>query len=140
MHVTGEEVEQLDPIEMPVHVLTAEQVAAARVIPTAPAVPTDTLASEEARLRGNVAYSAKRFEDAVAAYTEAIQADGSNGLIYGNRSAALLAMDCPQDALVDAKEMVSRLPEFPKAHFRLGMAQSAPSICAVCWSASYQTL
>jgi tetratricopeptide (TPR) repeat protein len=107
---------------MPVHTLTADQVAAANAdAATAP----DPLASEEARLRGNAAFGAKRFEDAVAAYGEAIRADESNGLVYGNRSAALLALGSVQPALCDAREMVARLPKLPKAHFRLGSALSA---------------
>lgn len=110
------------------HTLTADMVAAhaakaASGAPTpAPAAPED---AEALRLKGNDAFGRKRFEEAVKLYGEALTLDGGNGLLYGNRAAALMQLGRHQQALVDAKQMVLLLPDLAKAHFRLGSALSS---------------
>ncbi|KAL1528337.1 hypothetical protein AB1Y20_009691 [Prymnesium parvum] len=134
----GEEVEQLAPVEMPVHVLTADQTGTNQATPTVRELPASSTAdpvvpvpeqavsaAEEARLRGNAAFASKQYQQAVSAYSEAIQLDEENALMFGNRCAALLALGRKDEALVDAKQMVALSPALPKAHFRLGSVRAA---------------
>ena len=125
--------------ELPVHTLTAEDVAKHKAATTAVpdvsesdaaeaaevAKANPTAAAEALRLAGNECFGAKRFAEAIEHYTEALTLDEDNGLIHGNRSAALLQLGKPREALADAKRMALLLPENPKAHFRLGAALSA---------------
>ena len=66
----GEEVEQLQPIEVPIETLTAKQVATAKN--AVPAGGGEEQAAERARQHGNTAFCAGRFDDAVAAYLSLI--------------------------------------------------------------------
>lgn len=120
----GEAVERLEPIEVPIETLTAAQVAAAAQASNSTATPSE--AAEQAKQRGNAAFGAGRFDEAIAAYSEAITLwpDGA-GLIWGNRSAAKLKLGRSDDAVSDAEQMVQRLPQLSKAHFRLGSALAA---------------
>jgi hypothetical protein len=151
-HHNGEEVESLGviggsategsganlpPCELPVHTLTSDMVAAHKAAEAAAAAagtdearamaPTaDPEAAEVLKKRGNEAFGAQRFEEAVTFYSDAIECDASNGLLYGNRCAAYLAVGGrAKVALADAQQMVRLLPDAPKAHFRLGSALSA---------------
>eukprot|EP00965_Chrysotila_dentata_P122507 4049172-Pleurochrysis_carterae.AAC.2 len=149
---SGEVVERLAPVELPVHTLTAAQVEEARRSADATACATaaacasaaataeaasgkaaahrsGTLGSaggdrpgDAARLRGNVAFGAGHFDEALAAYCEALTLEPDNGLLYGNRSAAYLHLKRPADAVADAEKMVALLPDAPKAYFRLASA------------------
>ena len=40
------------------------------------------MASNEAKARGNAAFSEKRYEDAIAAFTEGIAVDASNHVLF----------------------------------------------------------
>ena len=135
----------LAPCELPVHTLTADDVAKHKATVSSDAsAPRDVSdggdaaaeaaafaakdpvgAAETLRLAGNECFGAKRFAEAVEHYTEALSLDCDNGLIHGNRCAALLQLGKPRDALKDAKRMALLLPENPKAHFRLGGALAA---------------
>lgn len=119
----GEEVEHLAPVEMPVHVLTSDKETktstptvqvlpgpssssvAERSVAATASSPTQA-AVEKARLAGNAAFASKRFDEAVSAYTEGIQMDEDNATLFGNRSAALLALG----RKVSAWMTLSKLP------------------------------
>lgn len=103
----GEEVEHLVPVEMPVHMLMAGCSTTDSATPTVHVVPASSDAAqatavsacsatqsavEEARLRGNAAFARKAFDEAISAYTDAILLDEDNATLFGNRSAALLAL------------------------------------------------
>jgi len=108
---------------MPVNTLTAEDVARyAAEQATAAAHEEARTASETAKARGNAAFGSKRFGEALAAYSEAIELDGSNALLFGNRSAAHLGLGDAAAAKADAASMVSLAPTLVKSHFRLGAA------------------
>ena len=120
----GEEVEQLQPIEVPIETLTAKQVATAKN--AVPAGGGEEQAAERARQHGNTAFGAGRFDDAVAAYSEAIDLwPAGAGLAFGNRSAAQLKLQRVEPAISDATEMARLLPALAKSHFRLGSALAA---------------
>ena len=129
----GEPVEHLAPIELPVHTLTAPDVAAYQAASkenhaalAASELPAaNDMDATSIRLRGNAAFSEKRFEDAIKLYTAAIALDPENGSLYGNRSATHLQLGRTQPAVSDARQMVSLMPTTAKAQFRLGSALSA---------------
>ena len=72
--------------------------------------------------KGNQALSAEKFEDAIAAYTEAIALDAKNHVLYSNRSAAYAKAGKFQDALVDAEKTIELNPTWPKGYSRKGAA------------------
>lgn len=69
---------------MPVNTVTAEDVARYVAEKGAAATRAEARqASEAAKARGNAAFGAKRFGEALEAYSEAIELDGSNALCFG---------------------------------------------------------
>ncbi|XP_032367617.1 tetratricopeptide repeat protein 28 [Etheostoma spectabile] len=71
--------------------------------------------SNEACRRGD-------FQSAVSLYTDALQADPQNCILYSNRSAALLKLGRHRAALDDAGKACRLNPKWPKAYFRQGVA------------------
>ena len=121
-----EEVEQLQPIEVPLEILTAMQVAAAKKAAAPVPGGRDEQAAERARQHGNTAFGAGCFDEAVAAYSEAIGLwPAGAGLAFGNRSAAQLKLQRAEPAISDATEMARLLPALAKSHYRLGSALAA---------------
>lgn len=55
-------------------------------------------------------------------YSEAIQLDPDNYLLYSNRSAAFLKLNKPQEALLDANRTIALQPTFHKGYGRKGAA------------------
>ncbi|XP_017003745.2 stress-induced-phosphoprotein 1 [Drosophila takahashii] len=76
----------------------------------------------ELKERGNQALNAEKFDEAVAAYTEAIALDGQNHVLYSNRSAAFAKAGKFQEALEDAEKTVQLNPTWPKGYSRKGAA------------------
>lgn len=72
--------------------------------------------------KGNAALSEDRFEDAIAAYTEAIALDEQNHVLYSNRSAAYAKLLKYEEALKDAEKTVEVNPTWPKGYSRKGAA------------------
>lgn len=76
----------------------------------------------ELKNKGNAALSEDRFEDAIAAYTEAIALDDQNHVLYSNRSAAYAKLLKYEEALKDAEKTVEVNPTWPKGYSRKGAA------------------
>jgi len=76
----------------------------------------------ELKERGNQALNAEKFDEAVAAYTEAIALDGQNHVLYSNRSAAFAKAGKFQEALEDAEKTIQLNPTWPKGYSRKGAA------------------
>uniref|UniRef100_A0A1L8DU50 Stress-induced-phosphoprotein 1 n=1 Tax=Nyssomyia neivai TaxID=330878 RepID=A0A1L8DU50_9DIPT len=74
--------------------------------------------------KGNAALSAGKYDEAIAAYTEALKLNDQNYLIYSNRSAAFVKAGKYQEALQDAQKTVSLNPTWAKGYSRLGTAYS----------------
>jgi stress-induced-phosphoprotein 1 len=70
----------------------------------------------EAKNRGNAAFSAKEYDKAVEAFTEAIQYDPDNYVLYSNRSAAFASLGKYHEALEDANSCIQRKPDWPKVN------------------------
>ncbi|POM60779.1 Transmembrane protein [Phytophthora palmivora] len=83
------------------------------------------MAAEQAKDRGNRAFSAGLYSDAVACFSEAlaIAPSAPNAhVFYSNRSAAQLKLNKAQEALNDADQCLSLKPNWPKGYSRRGSA------------------
>lgn len=81
--------------------------------------------AERLRLEGNEAFKAGRLEDAVQLYTRAIEADGTNSVIYSNRAQVYLNLKNFEQAVSDARISRTLSPMNPKAFYREGTALNA---------------
>lgn len=76
----------------------------------------------ELKEKGNKALNAEKYDEAIAAYTEAIGFDPSNHVLYSNRSAAYAKAGKFAEALDDAEKTISLNPSWPKGYSRKGAA------------------
>lgn len=70
--------------------------------------------------KGNAALTAGKFSEAIENYTQAIQIDESNHVLYSNRSAAFLKAGRLQEALADAEKTIQLNEKWPKGYSRKG--------------------
>mmetsp|Transcript_8956 Transcript_8956/g.16829 ORF Transcript_8956/g.16829 Transcript_8956/m.16829 type:complete len:678 (+) Transcript_8956:257-2290(+) len=73
---------------------------------------------------GNDMFASKRYRDAVGCYSDAIDADPENHILYGNRAACYLELEEGKDALEDANEAIRLKQDWWKGHARRGKALS----------------
>ncbi|CAM0945041.1 unnamed protein product [Alopecurus aequalis] len=78
--------------------------------------------ADEAKAKGNAAFSAGRFEEAAQHFSDAIALAPGNHVLYSNRSAALASIHRYSDALADAEKTVELKPDWAKGYSRLGAA------------------
>ncbi|CAH9102598.1 unnamed protein product [Cuscuta epithymum] len=78
--------------------------------------------ADEAKSKGNAAFSAGKFEEAVNHFTEAINLAPTNHVLFSNRSAAYASLGNFSDALSDAQKTVELKPDWSKGYSRLGAA------------------
>lgn len=78
--------------------------------------------ADEAKARGNAAFSSGDYEAAVRHFTEAISLAPDNHVLYSNRSASHASLHNYADALADAKKTVELKPDWSKGYSRLGAA------------------
>ncbi|XP_050227137.1 hsp70-Hsp90 organizing protein 1-like [Mercurialis annua] len=78
--------------------------------------------ADEAKAKGNAAFSAGDFSTAVKHFTEAIALAPTNHVLYSNRSAAQASLHNYADALADAKRTVELKADWSKGYSRLGAA------------------
>ncbi|XP_017475955.1 PREDICTED: stress-induced-phosphoprotein 1 [Rhagoletis zephyria] len=72
--------------------------------------------------KGNRALNADNYDEAIAAYTEAIALDDKNHVLYSNRSAAYAKAGKYEKALEDAEKTIALNPSWPKGYSRKGAA------------------
>ncbi|XP_044755662.1 stress-induced-phosphoprotein 1 [Coccinella septempunctata] len=72
--------------------------------------------------KGNAALQENKFEEAIRYYTEAINLDGNNHVLYSNRSAAYAKANKYDLALKDAEKTVEIKPDWVKGYSRKGAA------------------
>ena len=89
---------------------------------SAPKEPTDEdkTAAEALKAKGNSHMSGKRYDEAIQAYTQAIDLDTTNPVYYSNRAAAHSSSNNHTDAILDAEKAIEVDPSFVKAYHRLG--------------------
>ncbi|KAL6004894.1 hypothetical protein ACLOJK_005451 [Asimina triloba] len=80
------------------------------------------LMADEAKSKGNAAFSAGRFVEAVRFFSDAIDLAPTNHVLYSNRSAAYASLQRYSDALADARKTVDLKPDWSKGYSRLGAA------------------
>lgn len=78
--------------------------------------------AEEAKAKGNAAFSAADFSSAVSHFSEAIALAPTNHVLYSNRSAAFASLHQYSEALADAEKTVELKPDWSKGYSRLGAA------------------
>ncbi|KAJ3796433.1 putative stress-induced protein STI1 [Lentinula aff. detonsa] len=72
---------------------------------------------------GNSLMSAKKYDEAIEAYSQAISLDSGNPIYYSNRAAAYSSKGDHLSAVGDAELALAADPKFVKAYHRLGHAQ-----------------
>ncbi|KAK9277373.1 hypothetical protein L1049_006916 [Liquidambar formosana] len=78
--------------------------------------------ADEAKAKGNAAFSSGDFSTAIRHFSEAISLSPTNHVLYSNRSAAYASLHQYSDALADAKKTVELKPDWSKGYSRLGAA------------------
>jgi stress-induced-phosphoprotein 1 len=71
-------------------------------------------AALEAKNKGNAAFSAGNYQDAVKHFSEAISLDPNNHVLYSNRSAAYASLKQYKEALNDANTTIKLKPDWAK--------------------------
>jgi tetratricopeptide (TPR) repeat protein len=89
---------------------------------------TELKPAEKAKSEGNTAFVAKKYDEAIAKYTEAMDLDKDNdtfcAVLYSNRSACWAAKKDWEKAYEDAAEGVKKDIKFIKGYYRLSAAQA----------------
>lgn len=86
---------------------------------------TNEAKAKENKNKGNAAFKAGKWEDAVKYYGRAIKLDEKNFVCYANRSAAWLKLGNPEEALKDADKCIKLKPKYHKGHARKATALHA---------------
>ncbi|CAK9171146.1 unnamed protein product [Ilex paraguariensis] len=78
--------------------------------------------ADEAKAKGNAAFAAGNYAEAIRHFTEAIDLSPTNHVLYSNRSAAHASLNNFTEALSDAQKTVEIKPDWSKGYSRLGAA------------------
>eukprot|EP01063_Lacrimia_lanifica_P031817 TRINITY_DN5323_c0_g1_i1.p1 TRINITY_DN5323_c0_g1~~TRINITY_DN5323_c0_g1_i1.p1 ORF type:complete len:550 (+),score=319.69 TRINITY_DN5323_c0_g1_i1:53-1702(+) len=78
--------------------------------------------SDELKAKGNAAFQAKNFPEAIEHFSNAIKIDGKNHVLFSNRSACYASMNIYQKAFEDAVSCTEINPTWAKGYSRLGAA------------------
>ncbi|KAI3468895.1 hypothetical protein Pfo_025558 [Paulownia fortunei] len=78
--------------------------------------------ADEAKAKGNTAFAAGKFNDAIRHFTDAVNLAPTNHVLYSNRSAAYASLNKFSEALSDALKTVEIKPDWGKGYSRLGAA------------------
>lgn len=76
-----------------------------------------------AKTKGNAAFSAKSFKEAIKHFTEAIGHDPTDHVFFSNRSACYASLEDYDKALEDGTQCVKLKPDWPKGYTRKGLAE-----------------
>lgn len=77
---------------------------------------------DELKSKGNAALQSENFDEAIKFYSEAIDLDPSNHILYSNRSAAFAKVGKYTNSLEDAEKTVELKSDWPKGYSRKGAA------------------
>jgi tetratricopeptide (TPR) repeat protein len=84
--------------------------------------PTDPILGNQHKNRGNQKFAEKQWEEAYDEYSHAIHANSRDAAFYSNRSACLIQMNRPEEALEDAVFARTLRPDWSKANYRTAVA------------------
>ncbi|KAG6817632.1 hypothetical protein H0H87_006260 [Tephrocybe sp. NHM501043] len=101
-----------------VYVKTSTKAAARPKSPT----PEEKAQADNYKQTGNNFMTAKKYDDAISAYNQAIAIDPRNPIYYSNRAAAYSGKGQHLTAAEDAEMAISVDPKFLKSYHRLGHA------------------
>mmetsp|Transcript_40369 Transcript_40369/g.89645 ORF Transcript_40369/g.89645 Transcript_40369/m.89645 type:complete len:579 (+) Transcript_40369:115-1851(+) len=80
------------------------------------------MSADELKAKGNAAFSAGNYQEAIDFFSQAIAVDPKNHVLFSNRSAAQASLKNYEKALEDAQKCVSLKPDWGKGYSRLGAA------------------
>jgi len=80
------------------------------------------MSADELKAKGNAAFSAGSFAEAIGHFSAAIELDAANHVLYSNRSACKASLKQYQEALEDANKVIELKPEWAKGYSRVGAA------------------
>ncbi|CAZ79534.1 unnamed protein product [Tuber melanosporum] len=80
------------------------------------------MSSDKLKAEGNAAFSAKDFDKAIGLFTQAIEVDPENHVLFSNRSACYASIKDFDGALKDAVKCIEIKPDWAKGHTRKGAA------------------
>ncbi|KAH8607165.1 putative Tetratricopeptide repeat TPR repeat [Trypanosoma vivax] len=80
------------------------------------------MSAAELKDRGNQEFSSGRYTEAIDLFSQAINLDPSNHVLFSNRSACFAALHKYSEALKDAEQCVSLKPDWAKGYVRHGAA------------------
>ncbi len=80
------------------------------------------MSSDELKIKGNAALQKENYDEAIKYYTEAINLDPSNHILYSNRSAAYAKTNQFKESLADAEKTISIKKDWGKGYSRKGAA------------------
>lgn len=89
------------------------------------ATPSEMLAAESFKNRGNDCMKQEEYKEAYDYYTQAIEIDNNNAIYYSNRAAASAKLGNHQAALSDCQESIEIDPNYSKAYGRMGLAYAS---------------
>jgi stress-induced-phosphoprotein 1 len=78
--------------------------------------------ADELKAQGNAALQAENFTEAISLYTQAIEKDPTNHILFSNRSAAYAKTNDFANSLKDAEQTISLKGDWPKGYSRKGAA------------------
>ncbi|KAJ1965263.1 Hsp90 cochaperone, partial [Dipsacomyces acuminosporus] len=78
--------------------------------------------ADELKSLGNKAFAAGNHDEAIKLFTQAIDVDPANHVLYSNRSASLASLKKYEEALKDAEKTIEIKPDWPKGYSRKGAA------------------
>lgn len=76
--------------------------------------------SDDLKTKGNNFYKNGEYEEAILTYTEAIEMDPLNHVLYSNRAAAYAKLDMKENGIEDCQKAIELNKDYVKAYIRLG--------------------
>lgn len=80
------------------------------------------MSADELKNKGNAALQSEKYDEAIKFYSEAINLDPQNHILYSNRSAAFAKVAKYKESLNDAEKTISLKSDWPKGYSRKGAA------------------
>lgn len=84
---------------------------------------TDKEKALEAKAKGNAAFQAKNYQEAIKHFTEAIGFDPTDHVFFSNRSACYASLEQYDKAYEDGAQCVKLKPDWAKGYTRKGLAE-----------------
>lgn len=84
--------------------------------------PYSGMTAEEVKTKGNEFMSQGKYEDAIQAYTKAIELNPENAIYFANRAAAYTHLKNYSKSILDSERAIALNPMYAKSFSRLGTA------------------